>query len=72
MADESKARRSSVLATAWNFLPRIELARVLAGYSIDFTDKLAGDVAAGIVVAGEPARDPQSAACQLFVALPIS
>ncbi|KAA0146684.1 hypothetical protein FNF31_06091 [Cafeteria roenbergensis] len=51
MADESKSRRSSPLATAWNFLPRIELARVLANYRVDFTDKLAGDIAAGIVVA---------------------
>jgi hypothetical protein len=37
----------------WNWLPRIEIARVLRDYHIDFTDKLAGDVAAGIVVAGE-------------------
>lgn len=71
MADESKSRRSSPLATAWNFLPRIELARVLANYRVDFTDKLAGDIAAGIVVAGEPAR-PRVRCLSAVSALPIS
>lgn len=71
MADESKSRRSSPLSMAWNFLPRIELARVFSSYRIDFTDKLAGDVAAGIVVAGEPAR-PCVRCPSAVTALPIS
>lgn len=52
MADESKTRRSA-LQVAWGFLPRVELVSVLANYGTDFTDKFSGDVAAGIVVAGE-------------------
>ena len=50
--------------TAWNWLPRIEIARILRDYHIDLTDKLAGDVAAGIVVAGEY-KHASSHACKI-------
>ena len=59
MADDSKTRRSAV-RTLWGLLPRVELVSVLANYGTDFADKISGDVAAGIVVAGE------SMAAQLF------
>jgi hypothetical protein len=53
MADESDSRRRTWLQAAVASLPRIELLSVLSNYSTDFGDKLAGDLSAGIVVAGE-------------------